>query len=158
MADWPNADVPADEQRIIRFQPGYHRCDQRSGIGSVTMMWVLRVGDWAMTWDTHTDWGLPDRAFKAASPDCVHPAHQRGYPNGGATGGAVDWHSPVPLWEDHEQARECCPITGTACYINSGFILGDELFDLLRTEGDAAVWKRLRELLDTEKREVTARG
>lgn len=149
---WPLIETPADELRVIRFKPAFHRCSPNPrtnyGIGSVTMLWVLKVDDWAMTWDVHTDWGLPDEAFKTANPDCTHPMHQTGYPRVGATGGAVDWHSPVPRWDDQAQAQETCPITGTACYLDSGFMLGSDLFDLLCAEGDEAVWKRLRALLD----------
>ena len=155
---WPHADIPGDEQRIVRFRPAFHRChpdpSQNYGIGSVSMLWVLRVGDWAIAWDVHTGWELPDEAFVAAVPDCNHPMHQGSAPGHKVSGGAVEWHSPVPLWEDHEPRADKCPITGAACYGDVGFLLGSELLDLLRTDGDDAVWKRLRSLLDERQPEV----
>lgn len=155
---WPLPVVPDDELRVVRFKPAFHRChpDPRKnyGIGSVTMLWVLRVGDWAMTWDVHTGWALPAEAFVAAAPDCTHHMHQGSAPSHKVSGGAVDWHSPVPMYDDHEPARDCCPITGAACYTDVGFILGSVLLDLLRTDGDEAVWKRLRELLDERRAEL----
>jgi hypothetical protein len=154
-------DVPADELRVVRFWPAHHRCHpdptRDYGIASVRMFWALRVGDWAMTWDVHTGWDLPDEAFLAAAPDCEHPRHRTGPPpdpgKRAVMGGAVDWHSPVPRFDGHELAQETCAITGAPCYLDSGFSLGSDLFDLLRTAGDEAVWKRLRELLDEARAE-----
>lgn len=164
MSEWPYMDTPSDELRVVRFRPAFHRCDPNPskdyGIGGVRMLWVLRVNDWAMTWDVSTDWGLPDEAFRAARPDCKHPSHRNGYPrmHRGASGGAVDWHSPVPLWEDSEQPSQlCCPITNAPCYLDTGFILGDDLFDLLREDGDEAVWMKLRELMEDRRSEVASR-
>lgn len=106
---WPLIDTPDDELRVVRFKPAFHRCNRdpqkNYGIGSVTMLWVLKVGDWAMTWDVHTDWGMPDEAFKAANPDCIHPMHKSSYPRHKASGGAVDWHSPIPRWDEQTRLR-----------------------------------------------------
>ena len=148
-----------NETREIQFRPAFHRCStdpgKNYGIGSVLMTWVLKRDGWAMTWDAHTGWGLPDAAFKAASPGCTHGMHVRGYPNGGATGGAVDWHAPAPLYEGQERSQDaCCWIDGP-CWMDSGFILGDTLFDLLRTDGGDAVWVRLGELLDERRIDAT---
>lgn len=151
---WPEN----DELRAVRFTPAFHRCTDPKGnygIGDVHMMWMLRVDDWAMAWDVSTDWGLPDAEFRAAAPTCKHPMH-RTFPSRGGSGGAVDWHSPVPQYEGHEKRSDSCELTGGPCYVDTGFLLGDELFRLLRIEGDDAVWARLRELLDTARREAPA--
>lgn len=156
---YPRLDVPADEERVIRFFPAFHRCTDPKGnfgIGAVKMLWILRVGDSAMTWDTFTGWGLPDEAFHAAAPGCEHPRHQESWPSSDPNGGAVDWHTPFPQYEDHELAQESCPVTGTRCYLGTGYLLGSELFDLLCVEGDDAVWRRLRSLLDETIREAMA--
>lgn len=150
---WPLIGVPAGEQRTVRFKPAFHRCHTNPskdyGISGVTMLWVLRVDDWAITWDVFTDWGLPDEAFKAACPDCTHPSHRNGYPLGGASGGTVEWHAPVPLYEDHDPRSDRCPlIDRDRCYGDVGYTLGSEVFDVLRTEGDEATWRKLRDLLD----------
>lgn len=158
MENWPYLEVPDDELRVVRFKPAFHRChpepSKNYGIGGVRMLWVLRVGDWAIDWDVSTDWGLPDEAFRAAAPDCTHRMHRNGYPSmGKASGGAVCWHSPVPMWEDGSPTAEHCPIIGRACYTDNGFLLADEVFDMLRVEGDDAVWKYLRSLLDERRTE-----
>lgn len=144
---WPDN----GEVRQVLFRPSFHRCTDPKGnfgIGDVRMMWVLKHEGWAMTWDVFTGWGLPAEEFKAAAPDCTHPAHRTGYPLHEATGGGVDWHSPVPTYEGQEQAQSACQWLDGPCYLDSGFILGSDLFDLLRIEGDEAVWARMRELMD----------
>lgn len=140
------------ETREVKFRPAFHRCDpspsKNYGIGSVLMTWILRRDGWAMTWEVMTDWGLPDDEFKAANPTCTHHMHQDGYPRYKPMGGAVDWHAPVPMYEDQEPAQsECCWIDGP-CYMDSGFTIGGDLFTLLCTDGGDAVWARLGELLD----------
>lgn len=158
MSTWPRVEMPDDEERIIRFRPAFHRChpdpSKNYGIGSVTMLWILRVGDWAIGWDVHTGWELPDEAFEAANPDCTHPMHQNGAPTHGVSAGAVDWHSPMPRWEDQSRSQECCPITGTACYLDSRFLVANDLLTILRAEGDEAVWKWMREAIDEARAEV----
>lgn len=155
LTPWPDN----GENRQVLFTPAYHRCNPdpnvNYGIGSVRMMWVLKHDGWAMTWDVHTDWGMPDEAFKAAAPDCTHIMHRDGYPSCGASGGAVDWHAPVPMYEGQERSQDECVWLGGPCYTDSGFMLGSELFDLLRVEGDEAVWSRLRELMDQQRTSVT---
>lgn len=158
---WPIPDVPADEQRTVRFKPAFHRCHPEPskdyGIGSVTMLWMLRVGDWAITWEVFTDWGLPDEAFKAAVPDCDHPMHRNGYPRYKADGGVVAWHMPVPLFEEHEPSDGRCPlIERDECYGDMDYTLASEVFDVLRTDGDEAAWCKLRELLDDRRSEVAS--
>ena len=145
-------------EREIQFRPAFHRChpnpSQNYGVGSVNMLWILRRDGWAMTWDVHTGWDLPADAFDAAAPDCP-----RGHGTLGtrpATGGAVDWHSPWPLFDDQELMQSHCAWLDGPCYMDSGFLLGDELFDLLRTDGHEAVWARLGELLDERRAEVLA--
>lgn len=158
--EWTYWDLASDERRAVRFTPAFHRCTDPKGnfgIGSVTMMWMLRVGDAAIGWDVHTDWGLPDAEFDAASPGCNHGSHQRGYPHmrGGATGGAVDFHMPEPRWEGQEPRDGCAFIDGP-CYMDSGFILGDRVFDVLRTQGDEATWAELRRLLEEYRSDAAA--
>jgi hypothetical protein len=118
-----------DEIRKITFRPAFHRCHDQPhldyGIGGVSMQWLLKLdGRGAIIWTLLTDWGLPDEAFKAANPDCSHPMHRDSYPLAGRpTPGAIEWHSRAPLAE------------------------GQRPLDLLRIEGDEAVWARLRVLL-----------
>ena len=147
----------SDEQRAIRFTPAFHRCTDPKGnfgIGSVRMMWMLRIGDSAVGWDVHTGWDLPDEAFVAASPGCTHAMHQGGAPNHRATAGAVDFHMPGPRWEGHEPTPATCEFIEGPCYIDTGFLLGDDVFDVLRTEGDEAAWAMLRRLLLETRAEV----
>lgn len=161
MTTWPRLDVPDDEERIIRFRPAFHRChpepSKNYGIGSVRMHWWLRLGDWAIGWDVNTGWEMPDKEFKAANPDCTHPLHQNGAPTHPVSAGAVDFHSPVPRWEDQSLAQECCPITNAPCYLDSGFLIADDVLTILRTEGDEAVWAWMRSALDEMRSEVASR-
>lgn len=154
MTDWPWLEVPSDEQRTIRFIKAFHRCTDPKGnfgIGGVRMQWVLKVGDWAIAWDAFIDQGLSSEDFAAAAPGCTHPSHKDGHPTTGRpaiSGGAVDWHSPVPMYEGHLMSQEACQFNGTACFMDSGFILADDIVDVLAREGDEGVWRELRRLLD----------
>ena len=148
-----------DEVREIRFTPGFHEChtdpSKNYGIGCVRMTWTLKHGGWAMTWDVSTDWGMTDDAFRSACRDCTHPMHVNGYPSRGKpSGGAVDWHSPVPLFDDQEPTSNECKLVDGPCYLDSGFILADMVLATLRDEGDEAVWAELRRLLDERRAEV----
>lgn len=149
---WYHPTVPAEEQRTIRVRPGWHRCDpnpvKNYGIGGAEMVWILQVGDWAITWELLTDWGMPTEAFNAACPDCDHPRHQDGYPRARPMGGAVQWHAPVPMFDGTELVLDECPITGAPCYRDIGYLIGDDLYARLTTEGDEAVWRQMRVLLD----------
>ena len=118
------------------------------------MLWVLRDGQWAITWEVFCHWGLPLEVFTAQSPGCTHPRHLNGYPLAAPDGGAVDWHSPTPFYEGHGLAIDDCPWTGAPCYMDTGFTIGGDLFDQLRIEGGEAVWTRLQELLDTRRNET----
>jgi hypothetical protein len=146
---WPRLELP-EAERIIRFRPAYHRCTDPKGdygIGSVHMLWFLRQGEWAVDWDVFTGWELPDEAFALAAPACTHPMHQQGAPTHDVMGGGVGFHSPVPQFEDHPLSQERCPLTEAPCYLDAGYLLGTELLNLLRTEGDEAVWAKMYELL-----------
>lgn len=151
---------PSGEDRQVIFTPAFHKCSDEPGknygIGSVKMLWVLRHEGWAMTWDVFTDWGLPDAAFKDAAPSCRHPSHAKGYPNHKGHGGAVDWHSPVPTYEGQDLAQSRCVWLDGPCYLDTGFCLGDDLFELLCKEGGEAVWAYLRVLLDQSRADVVA--
>lgn len=154
-SQWPDN----GEHRQVLFAPSFHRCGPTPstdyGIGSVRMLFVLRHEGWAMTWDVFTGWMMPAEAFKAANPTCTHPRHVGGTPPSDPSGGAVDWHSPNPLYEGQEGGDECCWLGGP-CYLDSGFILGSDLLALLCTDGDTAVWTRMRELLDERRNEGTS--
>jgi hypothetical protein len=137
--------------RAVRFAPAFHRCTDPKGnfgIGGVRMMWMLRVGPDAIGWDVSTGWDLPAEEFVAMSPGCTHPMHQGSAPPPrGGSGGAVDWHTSKPRYEG-QQFHDFCEFTNGQCYMDTGFLLGDDLFDLLRTDGDEAVWTRMRQLLN----------
>lgn len=144
--------IPADEDRLVRFTPGWHRCDpdpaKSYGINNLSILWIVRSGGWAITWEVFTDWGLPKDVFKAQAPDCDHRMHQDGPPPIKPMGGMVAWLSPDPFWPGQEPGHQQCPIIGTSCYQVTGGLVGFNLFELLRTDGDLPVWARLRELLD----------
>lgn len=148
------------DTRETKFLPAFHRCSDNPatnmGIGAVRMLWTLRVGDDAITWEVFTGWGMPGDAFRAANPGCQHVGHKRGMPPLKPTGGAVNWHFADPTDIDAEGVP-CDVIEGGRCYGDVGFLIGSDLFDLLCTEGDEAVWARLRELLTTYREPVASR-
>lgn len=129
-------------QRCVRFLPAFHKCNDNPkedyGIGGVKIYFCLREGDKAIDLEVLTNWGLPSNAFHKASPGCQK--HRSGPARGDASGGMVTWHLPAT-------EGPVCPALGTPCRFASSFTLGDGLFDLLRTEGDEALWKRMRKML-----------
>lgn len=141
-----------EERREVRFYPAKHRCSSdRSkdyGINEPRIVWALYVDDEAITWELHTGWGMPDEAFHAACPDCTHRVHRNGWPSSKPTGGSVDWHLATPAYDD-QHCVDNCVVRGGRCYADVGYLIGDELFDLLRVEGDESVWDKMRELLLT---------
>lgn len=148
------------ETRTITVSPAFHRChpdkSKDYGVCEPRMLWTLWLGDDAISWELYTGWGMPNEAFAEACPECDSSRHRGGWPyvrnNDGssAMAGAVDWHYSHPIWDDRPQPdNEHCRILDGPCWADVGFSLGDELFDLLRTQGDQAVWLKMRDLLLT---------
>lgn len=156
----------SDETHTISFRPAFHRCSNERGkdygVGEPRIIWTLRIGGDAITWDVSTGWGMPAEAFRAACRDCESPRHRNGWPfvqrrdGGTASGGVVDWHYSRPINGDENFGwhYDQCAVLDGPCWADAGYLLGDELFDLLRVEGDEAVWVKLRELLLTTHAEV----
>lgn len=144
--------------RTVRFYPASHRCHtdpkQDYGISDPRIVWTLHEGAEAITWTLHTGWGMPREAFHEACPDCTRPKHRGDWPATKPEGGAVDWHFPQPvLGPDHYRVEHCKVLDGP-CYGDVGYLIGDEVFDILRTQGDEAVWAKLHDLLVGYRAEV----
>lgn len=125
------------ESRDIVMYPARHRChtqpSKNYGITSPRVVWTLKVDNEAISWELYTDWGMPAEAFRDACPNCTHPRHRDGFPEGRTTIGAVDWHFATPPFEGMPY-RDNCVVLGGPCWSDVGFLIGDVLFDLLRTK------------------------
>lgn len=145
------------ERREMSVRPAFHRCDpdpsKDYGIHCAELTFTLHVDDDAISWAVFTGWGLPDDAFQAAVPDCGR--HPHGWPNIEPVGGAVDWHMSTPSFDNHDRIDHCVVLDGP-CYPDVGYLVGSDLFDLLRTDGDEAVWLKMRDLLADYRAEVAA--
>lgn len=137
--------------REILIEPAYHKCPE-SGICDPCIFFILRDPDRgaAITFRLATGWGMPDDAFKAASPDCTHAYHQNGWPfraAGEFSAGPVSFHFAAPI--GHCQTAAPCDVLGdiTECYGDVGFSMGDVAFDVLRTKGSDGLFEWMEESL-----------
>lgn len=144
-------------EREILIRPAFHRCHpdaaKNYGIKDPDLWFILREDGWAMSWRLFSGWGMPLDAFNAESPDCSHSAHQAGFPSSGPTAGAVSWHAPVPLVDDRAGP---CEWLGGECFGDQGFLLGDQAFDRLRTDGSDALFAFLSVLLHERKDQLAS--
>lgn len=59
----------------------------------------------------------------------------------------VGYHSPVPHYDDQSQ-MECDLMEQGHCYYDGSGLHADRVMNILRDEGDEAVWKHLEEYWD----------
>lgn len=88
--------------------------------------------EWTVTSDSDPKWAIVwDYALR--SGNCV---------------GAVTWHAPTPFFDfDLTAAANDCTVTGGACWVDVGYMISDETWDRLQSEGDEGVWQFLEECL-----------
>ncbi len=147
------SDVLTGLRRETKWRRAHHGCDpdpfKNTGIGGINVYFALTDGERAVTWTLMTGMGLPDDAFREASPECKHPMHQDGYPYGfGPTPGPSPGTPPCrcPTGMKGAPRRPVTWIDVGECYGDSGYSLGDRAYTALAVHGDDALWAFLEEM------------
>ena len=140
--------------REVKFYPSYDYRDDpddQRGCGGATFSFILRGPLGAISADVNTYWML--RPHIGTTPALYAPKPlQRGTKPGidlsirdqSPTGRMISSHCAQPL-VDWWIGLQDCPILGTPCYGNTGYLVADEFVEALVGGGDEAAWKYLHE-------------
>ncbi len=125
----------------VEFRAAFDSRGEGAGIGGLALLFWLRGPLGAVSWELLTGCFLPETQTKWIDRSCL---------NGNKpSAGAVDWHSPVPLYDGQEPRLDCLLLgPGVPCYGDSGYLLGDEAYKALAGGAEAALWLFLREKYD----------
>ena len=148
----------------VRFIKSYDRREEpeaRYGACGMKMMLILRGPKAVITFEVLTAWASRPlkRPFNwnAAKPWARDdkPGVDFGHPSPGPMGGGVSIHCPEKLNDWWLGPTECNVVEGGVCFGDTGFMVGDAVLDALVSEGDAGVWRELREIYDAWIKVVT---
>ena len=115
-------------EHVIEFDAAYDQRDKGGGIHGVTIRFVAKEDNKAITFVIYTHWMLPGIDFPGWEP---MPAD-------------LGYHSPRPMYEG-QTSLEDCPYTGGVCYYDGTSLGAQEPFDILRRDGLESLWKYLDE-------------
>lgn len=123
--------------RKITVHPAWDRRNpdpsKNYGVHGVDITFTVARGGEGIEWRLYTGWMLADILdSKPTAAGCCYHLH-------------------TPLYEGQDHATDECHITGGRCYSDGTFIT-DDLFHLLRTGGDTAVFEEL------ERRFISCQG
>lgn len=130
--------------RKIVFRPAFDKRDpnprKNYGIHGMEMCFQL-IGDaGGITFTIYTNWHLP---HVQAELDAKNPSGSKfPYLSHTPTPAGVDGHWKTPAYEGQSEIDDC-KITGGKCYCDGSGLLAEDVFRLLVTEGEEAVWKFL---------------
>jgi hypothetical protein len=108
--------------RTVRFYPHEDLRKRGLGMGAVKIVFILGDGTRAVTLTVSTGW-YPDGTTVAPM------------------GFGVDVHSPTP--REGWYGRSQCDHTGGPCWGSGSGVDAERMLDVLRSEGDGAVWAEL---------------
>jgi len=133
-------------ERKIYWTPAY---DKRSsepsknyGVHGVNVVFQVKGEAGGLTFTIFTNWQLPHvQAEMNAKPLHDNPSLRYMFHTPMPAG--CDGHWKTPSYKEQSPIQNC-DVTGGDCYCD-GTSLTDDLFTLLVTEGDEALWKKLEE-------------
>lgn len=114
--------------RQINFRPGYDKRSEGYGIHSLEINFILKGELGAVQLVVATGM-YPESVSKQGD----YMAMDLGY------------HSPKPMYEDHSVACENCEHIGGTCYYDGSTLNAEPVAEILITEGEDALWKRLED-------------
>lgn len=140
-------DSMSDYTREIKFDPAFDKRDPNPskdyGVHGLHIWFYLRhlPTKTGLTFSISTNWQLPHvQAEQDAKP--FNPRFPYLFYKPQAFG--VDFHGQTPMYEG-QTPMEKCDITGGKCYCDGSAILGEEFLQILISQGDEALWKRMEE-------------
>lgn len=135
-------------ERLIQFQPAWDKRSKQPGekdygIHGVNLRMVLKGPLGAVQFVLFTNWHLPhvqaelqQRPYDAIAGD----PHWMERPIPADLG----YHSPVPRYDGQDIIDNACEcLDGRPCYYDGSGLNAERIYDVLRTEGDAGVWREL---------------
>lgn len=69
-------------------------------------------------------------------------------------GGAVEFHWAEPQWDGHTMDTDCTLIENGECYGNTGYTIGEAVFEALCIGGFDAVWECLYKFLREQEEQI----
>ena len=118
--------------------------DKNYGIHGVEIVWTLKGEKGGVSWAIYTNW-LLDSTMKdktwAGFKYCNF--HEDGKPMTHSMGTEIAYHAKKPQYDGQTNSEGCILVKGGKCYIDCGFMAGDELFTTLKEKGGNAVWQEL---------------
>lgn len=125
----------------VEFCPAFDGPTKSEGIGDLKLTFWLRGPKGAVAWELLTGCFLPSTQKTLKASFFLNPNTP--------TPGAVDWHSPVSLFDGQPSHLDCRLLgPGTPCYADAGHLLGNQAYEALVTGGEMALWLFLREKYD----------
>lgn len=118
-------------QRKITFEPGWDRRSEGQGIHGMGIRFVLTGPKGSISWLLNTGW-LPGRGRNT----------EVGYP----VGAHVGFHGEKPFDGDRASYSDTCAFNESGrCWYDAGFLMADDVLELLLTSGEEAAWGYLAE-------------
>ncbi len=131
-------------QKTIAFWPAFDKRHPEAkkdyGIAGVRIFFALRGPKGAVTFSLFTGWMLPHviNEWMMEEPK-LDRFHYTPMPAG------LDFHKPAILADgDDVTAKECEWLGGSPCYCGGAILPSEEVFELLVSQGEEAVWRYLR--------------
>lgn len=146
----PKSKYPFTKDTLEGDYKGYRReiwsraaYDEGANGNGVAMLYfaLVKPDKDAIVFGLFTGWSLPETVEKWKTNGIydLRPAPE---------GAAVDFHWAEPQFEgDKIDATDCTLIDGGECYGNTGFTIGEKVFEALIRGGLDAVWKILFQYL-----------
>lgn len=149
-----NSQDDAEFRREVKFYPSYDYRDDpddQRGCGGVTITFILLGPLGAISADVNTYWMLrphigPMPALYAPKPlqRGTKPGIDLSVRDQSPTGRSVSSHCAEPR-KDWWIGPQDCPILGTQCYGDTGYMVADQFLEALIGGGSEAAWKWLEE-------------
>lgn len=144
-------------ERRVTVKPAFERIHddpaRNFGICCALIRFALIGPGAAVSWEVFSGWYLPHVAQRLRK----ETAHER-YGHGDRSwmrcsleghGGAMCTHSPTQIFEHDPKGDKCDLLPGGRCFGDIGFLIGDDLFDVLVAGGDEALWKRMATIYES---------
>lgn len=131
-------------ERIIELAPAYDLSAEGKGVHCVELRMVLKGLKGAVQFVLYTGWFLPNVTEDLRNKYC------RRWPTPGLKcafeplPADLGYHSPKPLYEEHEPITEACKyLDGKPCYYDGSTLEAARVFQVLLERGSEGLWEEL---------------
>jgi hypothetical protein len=117
--------------KIIEFYPAYDKRHpdpfKNYGIGSVSILFLLKGDKGAVQFKLLTGWYLPELGIELDNP---MPAD-------------LGYHSPIPIYDGQKSIPDNCEWLDGECYYDGSTTASERIYEILLKEGSDGVWREL---------------